>query len=238
MVMACLLAVLMCAMRTIAAGDLPAALRTLEDRCESRRAALKDLTIVTDFVIHSPNGDIPSTHTIRQKGNKVRMDVEKAGSDYPRLDFVGVTDDKGSWTLSGAGQSKRQGSAYNQQDPNFVCWQFTPETSKVTGEEVVRDRDCYIVEVQVRGTTNRLWVDRENLTILQHDEVAPSGTVTRWVASAFHTVTGDLKIPQKTEMYIGDHLMATVIVQSVTFNTGLSDDLFDPDKVTLDPVGQ
>ncbi|HEY3294054.1 MAG TPA: hypothetical protein VGL38_01305 [bacterium] len=222
------------------AADLPVALCEFEARCASRHSGVQDLTIVTDFIIHSPDGDVPSVHTIRQKGGKIRMDVspqgESTNSTRP-LEFVGISDDNMTWTLNrSGGKHQRQGSARNQQDPNFVCWLFTPENTKLGGEEMLRGRDCRVIDVQISSTTHRLWLDKEMQVVLQHEEVQQSGAVTRWEASNFHTVTGDLKIPQKTDMYIGDRLMATVLVQSVTFNTGLSDDLFDPGKMSLDPV--
>jgi outer membrane lipoprotein-sorting protein len=233
-----ILLTLLAADRLLAAGDLPEVLRDLEAQCESRHAALQDLTIITDFIIHSPDGDARSMHVIREKGNHIRLDVYRSGAavnnSEQRLDFVGISDDKSSWTITRAGERHAEGSAVNQQDPNFLCWQFTPETTSMDGEDTVRGKECYMVDVQVRHTTNRLWIDKDTHFVLQHDEISASGKTTRWVASNFNTATGDLKIPQKTDMYIGDHLMATVIVQSVTFNTGLTDDVFDPDKVKLD----
>jgi hypothetical protein len=38
-------------------------------------------------------------------------------------------------------------------------------------------------------------------------------------------------MPFRTEMYSGKDLISTVVVKSVEVNKGLSDDLFDPDKV-------
>jgi len=234
----CALALILNASRVIA-EDLPAALRNFEEKCVSRHAAIQDLTIITDFVIHSPNGDVPSVHTLREKGSKIRMDVarvDETGIIGGRLDFVGISDDKHSWTINRDGQRhETDDSAVNQQDPNFVCWQFSPENTKVTGEEELRGRQCTVVETWVRHTQKRLWLDKELQVVLQYEEIAPSGSVTRWEASNFNTVTGDFKLPQKTDMYLGDHLMATVLIQSATFNTGLTDDVFNPEKVSFDP---
>ncbi len=228
--------------RVYAAGGMPVVLREMEEQCQQRHAALQDLTIVTEFIIHAPNGDMKSVHLIREKGKRLRVDIFRSGdaanNSERQPEFVGISDDRDSWTISRAGERHSQGSAINQQDPNFLCWQFTEENAKITGDELLRGQDCFVVEVQVKHTVNRLWLDKESHFVLQREEVPPTGAVTRWVSSNFHTATGDLKIPQKTDMFVGDQLMATVIVQSVTFNTGLGDDLFDPEKVKLDLSGQ
>ncbi len=220
-------------------ADLPPVLAELQSQCAQRHGALQDLTIVTDFIIHSPDGDVRSEHMFREKSGRIRVDIFRTGdaanNAEKRLDFVGISTDKDSWTITRAGERHSEGSAVNQQDPNFLCWQLTADNARITGDELLRNHECYVVEVQVKHTLNRLWLDKDTHFILQREEIPPTGSVTRWVSSNFHTVTGDLKIPQKSDMYVGDRLMATVIVQSVTFNDGLADELFDPDKVTLNP---
>ena len=49
----------------------------------------------------------------------------------------------------------------------------------------------------------------------------------------FRKVKGDWELPYKTEMYGNNELMSTTLVKSVEINKGLSDDLFNPDKVKI-----
>ena len=64
----------------------------------------------------------------------------------------------------------------------------------------------------------------------------PAGGVMRVLMSDFTAIEGEWKMPFKTEIFRGGHPVATMAVASVEGNTGLSDDLFDADKVEVKKI--
>jgi hypothetical protein len=74
-------------------------------------------------------------------------------------------------------------------------------------------------------------MDKKNLYMVKSEGEGTDGEIILMVNSDFRKVKGDWEMPYKTEMYGDNELMFTLLVKSIEINKGVSDDLFDPDKV-------
>ena len=103
------------------------------------------------------------------------------------------------------------------------------------GSEKVNGRDCFVVEVEEKEEFpfTRLWLDKKNLTMVKGESQASTGGKAVVLYSDFRKIKGDWEMAYKTQFFEDSRLVYTSVVKSLEINKGLSDDLFDPDKVEV-----
>ena len=113
-------------------------------------------------------------------------------------------------------------------------WELISEKTKIVGTEQVGGRECYVVEIKEEESPfTRMWLDKENLVLIKGEYKEAEGEITLWVYSDFKKIKDNWEIPYKIQMYVDGNLAGSLLVKSLEINKGLSDDLFDPDKVKI-----
>jgi outer membrane lipoprotein-sorting protein len=202
--------------------------------------AVKDMTIVQEMKVVIPEGEIPSEMRMLRKGKKFRMETEMQMPQVPKE--MGVTqtiiiyDGKDIWMISSLMGKKKLS---DEEDKNYQremdWWDVISEKAEIVGTEKIGDRECYVVSILEPKDSpfTRIWVDKKNLVLVQAESKEPEGETILLVNSDFKKIKDDWEWPYKTEISSGGKLMTTMIVKSLEINTGLSDDLFNPENAKV-----
>lgn len=209
-------------------------------------AEIEDITVVsvikTDFPV--TEGTTPEKEKFFQemfgetemktwrKGDKYKIDMERV---------IMLFDGKDSWVITSMfGKEKSSSEEWKQEQSEWNWWTWITEYAKIVGTEKVNKRECLVIESHFGEVSGKIWVNEKELVLLKleteaDEEDVPQATM---VFSDHRKVKGDWKIPYKTESYLDGELKSTILIKTVEINQGLSDDIFDADKVEVKEEGQ
>jgi len=207
----------------------------------------KDIAIIFDSKIYGPDGEMVSEMKLFLKGEKSRSETliqipETAGMPEGMgiMLVIAIFDGQDTWMISPfTGKTKltteqAEEQMYYQTGMNW--WKFISNKTKYVGTEKVNDIECYLFELEIerKSPYKRIWVDKDRLFLIQAEGKNSSGDNIRTIFSDFRKVKGNWEFPYKVEAFINEKLMITVLVKSFEMNQGLSDELFDVDKVEIE----
>lgn len=221
--------------------DTSSVLEQAKKNYDDFRNKAREMKMVSVMEMTTPAGPITNTTTSFNKDEKSRVETkmempEVGGGSMTMSDVetIVVDDGKDMWMVSTVVPKKKLSSQESSGfETEWQWWDKFPDDAKVVGSEEYGGRDCHIVEVTLRkgDTPARAWLDKDKL-ILVGGEGQVQGQRMRWLHSDFREVEGR-EFAYKTEFFMGDKLVSTMVLQSVEINTGLPDDLFDPTKLTV-----
>ncbi|MBA7471250.1 hypothetical protein ES707_06555 [subsurface metagenome] len=229
--------------------DLSSILKKLEAKYAKFEEEIKDMTTVQEIKVVTPEGEMVSEMQMLRKGEKFRMDTTIEMSQAPdmpegmgEMKTIIIYDGKDTWMISSfTGKKKKlSGKDEKQYQRERNWWKLISEKAKLLGTEKVGKRECYVVEIEEEEEEypfTKLWLDKKNLVLIKNESKGTEGETILLIHSDFRKIKGDWEMPYKTEMYTDGELMATSLVKSIKINKGLSDDLFDPDKVKIKRKG-
>lgn len=198
---------------------------------------IKDMTIVRETKMTIPQGEMTSGTKILKKGKKFRMEIT---SQIPGLSggikTIIISDGKETWMISPmTGKRKLSAEEEKEHQTARYWWEVISEKAKIVGTEKVGNRDFYVVEIKEgkKFLFTKVWIDKKNLVVVKAESKRPKGETMFWVFSDFRKIKKDYEMPYKTEIYVEGKLMSTTLVKSIEINKGLSDDLFNPEKVEV-----
>lgn len=204
---------------------------------------VKDMTIMqeTKMVISEKDKkEMTSEMKILRKGEKFRVETKMQMPDMPEamgeMETVIIYDGEDLWMISSfLGKKKLSDEEAHEYQTERNWWDLISEKAKIVGTEKVDKRECYVVETKEEKEFpfTRIWLDKKSLDLIKGERKQPKEETMLWVHSDFKKVKGDWEMPYKTEIYTGEKLVSTSLVKSLEINKGLSDDLFDPDKVKV-----
>ncbi|MDD5440399.1 MAG: outer membrane lipoprotein-sorting protein [Candidatus Omnitrophica bacterium] len=229
------------------AADWASVVKEARDKNTSFESAIQDMTFVQEMNMKGPQGPVPQAITVYKKGNKIRTEstVKMPGmpADASSVQNVLIYDGNETWVSSPLmGKQKLTDSRHHSGGINDWCTMVSDQ-GKIVGEETINDRACYVAEVQSNKEMpfTKLWIDKKTLNMVKGEALMPNGATAIWVASDFRPVEGGWEIPFKSEMYMGKDLVSTSLMKSFTVNSGLKEDLFNPQalpdqKVSMEDI--
>ena len=226
--------------------DLSSIFKELEAKYAKFEEEIKDMTTVQEIKVVTSEGEMVSEMQMLRKGEKFRMDTMVQMSQAPdmpegmgEMKTIIIYDGKDTWMISSfTGKKKLSGKDEKQYQRERNWWKSISEKAKLLGTEKVGKRVCYVVEIKDKEYPfTKLWLDKRNLVLIKNESKGTEGERILLIHSDFRKIKGDWEMPYKTEMYADGELMATSLVKSIKINKGLSDDLFDPDKVKIKRKG-
>ena len=228
------------------AQDTQAILKQAQEICAEFEAQITDMHLVQTMTTATDEGEVTADQIVYTKGEKSRVEMAMQipeganlpGDDTGSLRTVMINNGTEAWMFSPfGGKQQLTPEEAERNAPVRNCWGFFPDNARITGAETVQGRECHIVEIDEQGVFTKLWLDKRNFIPVQGETRDSSGTESyRWVHSDFHTIHGDWEYPYRTEMYDGGALAATMNVVTLDVNKGVSDELFDPDKVNIPSI--
>jgi len=225
------------------AQDWSSILEQAEAKYAKFESEVKDMTIVQEMKMVTPEGEMVSEIKMLKKGEKFRMETKMEAPETPEMpegmagmETVVIYDGKDTWMISPfLGKKKLSGEEEKQYQKERDWWKLVSEKAKIVGTEKVGERECYVVQMEEEKEFpfTRLWLDKKNLDLTKGESKRRKGETIVWIHSDFRKIKGDWKMPYKTEIYADGKLMSTSLVKTLEINQGLSDDLFDPAKVKI-----
>jgi len=221
-------------------------LRKAESNYKNFNQDFKDMAIVFDAKMYTPEGEMTSEMKLFTKGEKSRSEIvmqfpEAAGmpEGMGSMQTIIIFDGQDTWMISSfAGKKKltnEQAEEQMQYQTGMNWWRSISDKAKYIGIERINNRECYVLEIEAEGDSlyNKIWVDKNNLFLVQTENKSDSGETMRMIFSDFRKIKGEWELAYKTEGFMDELPMMTILLKSFETNQGLSDDLFDADKVEV-----
>lgn len=229
--------------RLAMAYDIEDLLRDGRAYHQTAQQSIGDMTVEQTASFTAPSGGDSTMKSVRyQKGDKWRQEADMAMAGMAQgpggaIKTVTLFDGTDTWTLAMGMKTKLPKDAAQNSSSSPTYWSEPPAGSKISGEETVGGRECWIVELPPNPLTPsapRMWVDKAKFVNVRSESVL-SGKTMRTDFSDFRDVKGALEIPYKADVYSNDQKTMTAEITKLETNTGLSDDLFDPSKLGAGP---
>jgi len=219
-------------------------LKEAENNYKDFTQEFADMAIIFDTKMYTPEGEMTSEMKLFTKGEKSRSEVvmqfpESAGmpEGMGSMQVIIIFDGQDTWMISPfVGKNKltsQQAEEQMQYQTGMNWWKSIPDNAKYIGIERINNRECYVIEIKAEEASlyGRIWVDKKNLFLVQTEGEGESGQTMRMVFSDFRKIKDNWELPYKTEGFLDEVQMMTILLKSFEVNQGLSDDLFDADKV-------
>lgn len=226
------------------AADWPSILKQGKAKYAEFDKEVKDMAIVQESTMVTPEGKVTSEMKLFSKGKKFRMETKtqmpESSPGMGGMETIMIYDGKDMWMISpfmGKKKLPEEKEKEHQAEKNW--WGMVSEKAKIVGTEKVGNRECYVVEIKEKKESHfdKVWLDKKNLVLTKAESKGAKGKAIISLYSDFRKIKGDWEMPYKTEIYEGNKLMSTTLVKSLKINKGLSDDLFDPNKVKAEESG-
>jgi len=221
-------------------------LKKAESNYKNFNQDFKDMAIVFDAKIYTPEGEMTSEMKLFTKGEKSRSETlmqfpESAGmpEGMNSMLVVVISDGQDTWMISPfVGKKKlttEQAEEQMQYQTGMNWWKFISDKTKYIGIEKIEGRECYLLELEIERESpyKRIWVDKDKLFLVQAEGDSSDGNKVRTTFSDFKKTKGSWELPYKIEVFINEEQTMTVLTKSLEINKGLSDDLFDANKVEV-----
>ena len=193
-------------------------------------AVIHEMALVQDVSTRLPIGK-----TLRQrvrvftKGPMIRYEVEAPLANGSILQFLTIFDGQEAWTITPSGSKvsidpDTHGGVRPDPLVKYINLSLGPK-STMKGEELFEGRPVVVVD---NGEGMTIWLEQETMLPLQIKANSPSGGEVTWIFHNFRMVNNIAIIPHEIK-FSSDDAVFYHHVGLVGLNTGLSDDLFDPD---------
>lgn len=154
------------------------------------------------------------------KGDKKRSN-NKSGTLVSDVVFDGKT----YWSRFAFGDmvTKQEKKYYDENDKGLFGWskKFN-DNVKLTGEEAVGDRKCYIIEGDGgEEHLKKIWVDKQTLSLIKS-----TGGNMRLVNSDFKKINEDYEVPMKTDIFKDDKIDMAIVVTILEIDKDIADSVF------------
>ena len=200
---------------------------------------VKDMTILQEIKAAAPQGEISSEMKVLKKGKKFRMEITLPTSGIPAgmagMKAVIISDGKDAWMISSFTGKKKLSDDEEKQYQGIDWWDWFSEKAKIVGTEKVGERKCYVVEIEEerRVPFAKVWVDKKKLLLVKAESEGPGKKKMGYLFSDFRKIEGGWELPHRIDISMDGSPLYASFIKSLEINKGLSDDLFDPNKVEV-----
>lgn len=229
-------------------ADWPSVFKEAKAKYAKFEKEIKDMTIMQEtkvVISEKDKKEMTSKMKMLRKGEKFRMEIKMEMPQTPQMpkgmgemETVIIYNGTDMWMISSfLGKKKLSEKEAEQYQTEKNWWNLISEKAEIVGTEKVDQRECYVVETdeEKEFPFTKIWLDKKSLNLIKGERQEPKAETLLWVNSDFRKIKDDWEMPYKTQMYSGEKLMTTT-VKSIEVNKGLSDDLFDPEKVEVKKV--
>ncbi|OQX56552.1 MAG: hypothetical protein B5M53_00805 [Candidatus Cloacimonas sp. 4484_209] len=231
--------VLLSLMSSVSASDWSSIIRKIKDKYESQNTKIKDITTIRDMKMTPEGKEMIMESTAYKKGDKFRIEtaihMPEMPAGMPSMKTIIIYDGKDTWSISPTGGKKKLSDENDKQYKMEGKWWKWLESGKIIGEQKYNGRTCYVVQFEKKDDIpfSKGWFDKEKLYAMKFEfkKTEKGDSLAEIAFSDYRTVIKDIEMPYKTEFSINGKNKFAYDVKSIKVNTGLSDDLFDPDKV-------
>ncbi len=215
--------------------------KKLKVKYASFEKEVKDMTIVQEMQIEHDKNKVISKNKVYRKGKKSRVETsiptppkaENPAGMKP-MKTIYISDGRNEWVISPfMGKKKLSPKEQKNYQIGTDWYDQIPTKAKITGSEKIGKHNCYVIEFTPTDSFSftKIWLEKKNLLLIKALGQGEEERVLSIINSDFKKIKTTWEMPYKTQIYLGKQLSSTLLVRSLKINEGLSDDLFDPDKV-------
>jgi len=221
-------------------------LKKAESNYKNFNQDFKDMAIVFDAKIFTPEGEMTSEMKLFTKGEKSRSETLMKFPESANMPegmgsmlVVVISNGQDTWMISPFVGKKKLTTEQAEEQMHYQTgmnwWRSISDKAKYVGIERINNRECYVLEMEAGedSLNSRVWVDKNNLFLVQTESKTDSEETMRMIFSDFRRIKDNWELAYKTEGFLNEELMMTILLKSFETNQGLSDDLFDVDKVEV-----
>ncbi len=213
--------------QTASAADIAGLVPKIKSKYAALDSQIHDAVMEQQMVMQG----MATSSKMMKKGKKMRVESTIPVEGMGQMKTTMIFDGENSWMIAPMQGKVRLPGVSKEMGSYGDWWDSLTESATLAEDEKVSGRDAYVILTSPSPEMPfpKLWVDKKQLLLLQAEGM-DSGKTMRWTYLEFKNVEG-WDIPQKTEFFENGMSTGTVTVTDVKVNTGLSDDLFDIDKV-------
>lgn len=228
-------------------ADWPAVYKKIQSKYEAFKQEITDLTMEQE-ITQKIGMEITSRAKLFKKGDKFRMEMvanmggkgAAPGGSASKSSII--YDGKDTWIIMPfIGKQKIPAKEALKHQANRDWWDLFSSDSRLTGQEKVAERDCYVIEMSEEEPSpyDKVWVDIETLVMVKGESGAQDSTAPpmTWVNSDFRKVDDKWEMPYRTDIYTDGTLASTAITKSIKINKVIPDDFFNPHLIKADGPG-
>ena len=247
-----LLALALAVPSVASAEDIQDIIEAFSAKEEKFRKEIQDMTLFQVGDMTTPQGPTQMTMKYYKKGEKFRVDVkiqmpkvEGMPQGMEAMEMISVYDgQKGAMANSMTGIQPMDEDEIKQMKAGITPWEMAIKDAKLIGSEKLDGRDCWVLDMSNQEQAfSKVWLDKDELIVLKaRSEGAAGQGAAQGQGPAeiffkdYREIASDYSFPYLSEIHQAGQIVATYKVQELTTNTGLPDDLFDPDKLEA-PAG-
>ena len=223
--------------------DWPTLVKNAKARHQEFLKDVKDMELMQEMTVYGEGGANKSEVKMYKKGEKSRIEANMQmgqASEMPpgmaNMQIIVIDDGVDTWMISSfAGKTKVSPEEKIEQRNDWDWWRLVTGKATITGSERVEKRDCFVVKTtpSEEFPFNKLWVDKSTYFMVKGEAKDDGGKETMIIFKDFRKVKGKWEMPYYNEAYHDGNLFMTFKITSAKINKGLSDALFDPDKVKV-----
>jgi len=166
----------------------------------------------------------------------IKGDKKRSNNNSGTLTSDVVFDGKYYWSIFPmTGNTQKDARYYDDNDKGIFAWckKFN-DNVKLTGEEKIGDRLCYVIEGDGgEEYLKKIWVDKKTLSLIK----AAGGSM-KLVNSEFKALKEGYEVPMKTDIHKDDKIDMAIVVTILETDKDIDDKLFKVDETPNDnPFG-
>lgn len=216
------------------------------EACTKYQQGVKDLSWEMEMDVPSSEGSMKTNTLLYSKGPKFRVEVSMEGMEdmgmpagMGDMTTIVIGDGKSAWIINPMmGKSQIPPEEAEKYRAKWSCTDYMPVAAEIVGSEKVGGADCWVLFVIDESSEYaKLWIEQKGLRVMKMEGKPQEGVAATVLFSDYRKVSGLFEMPFKTMMYSGKDLISTGVVKSAKVNSGLSDELFDPEKIKVTGPG-
>lgn len=200
---------------------------------------VKDMEMTVEIESKGMKDKGPAESKMFMKGDKYRIEtkINMPGGKTPEgmqsVKSIIIFDGKDLWSINPfTGKQKLPSEENTPRRNQIMWWKDLPANGEVLGTEEVGESVCYVVQTWDDEKDSKIkgWIEKESLHLVKLKTEEKEGKTVTVLNSNFENLE-DWEIPHTTEVFSGEERISKTVIKSIAANQGLSDDLFNPDKV-------
>lgn len=202
-------------------------------KCTRFEKRIEDMSICQQIIEFSPTKEkeIVSEIKLFKKKKKWRLESAIIKPLLQGKKTILIHDGRDTWMITSLGKRRLSAEESKNIQLEGNWWNLMTEKAKIVGTESLNGRECYIIGLKEGNSPiTRMWIDKKDLVLIKAKGISGKDKILIWEYSDFREVDRDWKIPYKTEIYLNNEIVSTVLTEYIEINKGLPDELFDPNK--------
>lgn len=220
------------------AVDPQAIMNKAQSDCAAFLASIHDIQLEQTMTMTASGDSSVINQRIYRRGDLVRTEIRAIYPPSPlgSAPTVVIGNGQQSWLISVTNKRELSPEEAQEFQSEKLCWDFAGQNAEAVGFRSVKGRD--LIEIRMSEGENSYAIDLDPATGLIRGGRAfgAESDSVGWEYTDFRDVGTGYMLPFQTTMYAGSIPLSSLTVNGIQLNQGISDDMFDPEKVEMPSI--